>query len=187
MSTPLDFAQADLAAGIASSGGRFRGAPFDLYALPGEEPLAWCGRAVRTWYSKAGTELPGNRFLIGSVQNLHDALVAAGMFLDSDAEPQPNDLILLEGTANNRDGLLIGGHHVGLVESVTPDTVVSIDGDFGTPDRVMRVTRERSASDIWGYGRVLKGGGLAGSVAPKLVGAYALWKVFQWWRRRRRA
>ncbi len=186
MSVPLDFARADV--GLSSEGGRFQGPPVERFALPGEPALAWCARACRTWFTLAGGTLPGDPYAIGSVAALHAALDDAGMLVDPDEEPKPNDLILLLGTAGNRDGMLIGGHHVGLVESVTPDTVTSIDGDWGTPDRVQRVVRDRNASDIWAYGRAWSGGS-AGSVVVKgalvagaVVGARALYRA---WQRRR--
>lgn len=150
--TPIDIARREL--GVASIGGRFRGPPFERYAIEGEIPLAWCARFVRFCFEQAGRKLPGNRFLIPSVAQLRAALLASGQLLEPTVVPQANDIILLEGTAGNADGIQIGGHHTGIVERVDGDFVDSIDGDFGTPDQVTRVRRRRDASDIWGYGRV---------------------------------
>lgn len=150
--TPLEYAQSQI--GVQSSGGRFQGPPFQLYALPGEQPLAWCARLMRWCWTQAGKRLPGNPYLIGSVAILRDACVDAGCFFGPDFECAAGDLMFLQGVGSGEDGIEFGGHHVCIVEFVDEDGVHTIDGDFGTPDRVMRIVRPKSQRDIWGYARV---------------------------------
>ncbi len=150
---PLTYATADV--GLTSVGGVRGAGPPEKYNLQGEDPLPWCARFCRFCFAQAGRPLPGNPFLIPSVTNLEAALAGAGFLLPASAEPQRGDLILLRGIgAGDPDRISAGDRHVGIVESVTDSKIVSIDGDFGEPDGVRRVTRNRHAPNISGFGRI---------------------------------
>ena len=122
-----------------------RGIPFERYSLPGEEPLAYCARFLRWCFTQAGTPLPGQRYLIGSVVALHEALRAAGALLPLEGRPEPGDLIFLRH--RGKSDPQVGGHHVGIVELVTDKTVESVDANWG--DMVQRVARRRGSPEIW--------------------------------------
>lgn len=139
--TPLDFARSQV--GVAESGGPNRGDPFERYAYPGEEPLPWCARFMRWCWENAGTPLPGNRWLIGSVAELRAALEAQGALVPLE-DARPGDLLLLRQRGGSDAG---AGHHVGIIEQVTPTYIETIDGNWG--DRVARVQRKRTDPGIW--------------------------------------
>lgn len=143
----LSVAQGQLAEGVVEEGEN-RGVPFARYALPGEEPAPWCARFMRFCFAEAGTPLPGNRWLIGSVVELFDALKTRGALVPLHEEPKPGDLILLHSRGQSDPGR---GNHVGIVEEVRADAVVSIDGNWG--DKVSRVTRRRGDPSIWCFAR----------------------------------
>ncbi len=131
----------------------------ERFALPGERPASWCGRAVRTWFARAGHPLPGNRWLIPSVLELQMALSAAGAWIDvcdarRDRPPCRGDLIVLNERGMSDRGK--GGHHVGLVEAydAPTGTIHSIDGNWS--DVVCRVQRNIHDTDLWGFGRTLE-------------------------------
>lgn len=143
--TPLDFARSQV--GVRESGGPNRGDPHTRYAYQGEEPLPWCARFVRWCFENAGTPLPGNRWLIGSVSELRDAL-NAHLALVALETVQPGDLLLLKHRGGSDAGT---GHHVGLVENVSATHIETIDGNYG--DAVARVRRARTDPAIWCVGR----------------------------------
>ena len=70
---PLDVARSQVGV-VEDPRGSNRGVPFDRYALPGEDPLPWCSRFMRWCWESAGLRLPGNRYLIGRVETLQEAL-----------------------------------------------------------------------------------------------------------------
>lgn len=145
--TPLDVARGEL--GVVEKSHRNDGVPFERYALPGEEPLPWCARFVRYCFATAGVPLPGNKYLIGSVTALHDILKTRGALLSLEEPPRPGDLILLadRGQSDPQPH----GHHIGIVEDVVGDNVMSIDGNWG--DGVRRVSRMRGDREIWCFAR----------------------------------
>jgi hypothetical protein len=145
MLTPLDFARSQL--GVTESGGENRGEPFARYAYPGEEPLPWCARFVRWCFENAHTPLPGNRWLIGQVAELRDAL-NAHMALIPLEQARAGDILFLRGRAGSDHG---PGNHVGLVEHVSADAIETIDGNLG--NRVARARRLRTDPSIWSAGR----------------------------------
>lgn len=139
------------------------GPPLERYALPGEPPLAWCGRFVRAAFKQAGTPLPGNPWLIPSVAELQRALAAAGAWIpiaaareavrrtvgQPSAAPARGDLLLL-----NRESISdVGrrGNHVGIVVRFLDDTVRTVDGNWS--DAVRVVDRHLDDPTLWGLGR----------------------------------
>jgi len=120
----------------------------DRYGLPMEQPLPWCARFMRWCFERAGTPLPGNRWLIASVEEMQHALAARGAILGSDQAPKPGDLVFLRHRGASDAG---AGHHVGIVETVTPTNIGSIDGNWR--DAVRRVDRKRDDPAIWCFAR----------------------------------
>lgn len=145
MTTPLDFAVSQV--GVKETGDN-RGVPHERYALAGEEPLPWCARFVRWCFAQAGTPLPGNRYLIGRVDTLREELAKRGAILPASTAPEAGDLVFLRTRGMSDRG---PGRHIGIVETVTPAAIVSIDGNWG--DAVSRVTRGRAAPEILCFGR----------------------------------
>jgi len=139
--TPLQAAISQI--GVVEEPGN-RGIPFTRYGLPGEEPLAYCARFLRWCFIKAQTPLPGQKYLIGSVVALREALKQAGALVALHERPQPGDIIFLRH--RGKSDPQVGGHHVGIVELVTDKTVESIDANWG--DKVQRVARQRGAPEI---------------------------------------
>jgi DNA-binding transcriptional LysR family regulator len=132
------------------------GPPQVRYALPGEPPLPWCGRFVRTAFAQAGTPLPGNKWLLPSVTEMQRALVAAGAWAPIEAvratpelRPRRGDLVLLGENGTSDVG--VRGHHVGIVESFDGGIIHSIDGNWG--NLVARVKRVLGDAGLWGIGR----------------------------------
>lgn len=147
MITTVDIAIGQL--GVKESGGHNCGEPFDLYALPGEQPLAWCARFLRWCFALSGHRLPGNPYEIANVANLHDALEAAGAILPNPVAPRRGDILLLNKHSFSDRGAR--GNHTGLIESADATNIHSIDGNWG--DCVQRVTRKADAPEIWCFAR----------------------------------
>lgn len=139
--TPLDYARSQV--GVAESGGANRGEPFTRYALIGEEPLPWCARFVRWCWENAGTPLPGNRWLLGSVAELRDALTACGALV-SPADARAGDIVGWRSRLGSDRGT---GNHVSIVEAVSPTYLDTIDGNWD--DRVARVQHRRDDPRLW--------------------------------------
>ncbi len=155
MSDVVDEAIKDL--GVGEDPPHSNMGPCSRFFLEGEEPGAWCARAVRTWFARAGIPLPGNKWKIPSVTELQKALVEAHAWIpvewarNNSSIPRRGDLVLLNEKGTSDIGKV--GHHVGLVESFDPFTlkVNSIDGNWG--DEVKRVSRHLNSSEMWGFGR----------------------------------
>lgn len=141
--TPLEAALGEL--GVIEDPGN-NGIPLTRYGLPMEDPLPWCARFMRWCFTQAGTPLPGNRYLIASVVELYHALYARGAIVSDD--PRRGDLILLRERGSSDAG---PGHHVGIIETVTPTSIGSIDGNWR--NAVRRVDRKRDAPEIWCFAR----------------------------------
>lgn len=127
--------------GVREKTGKNDGVPFERYALPGEDPLAWCARAVRWVFTQWGHRLPGNPWEIASCTNMQAALEAAGAWLGK-VKPQRNDILFV---------MLNGRLHVGIVEESTATHVVSLEGNYG--DKYARVVRGLDDLDILGVAR----------------------------------
>lgn len=124
-----------------------------VYALEGETPAPWCGRFVRAAFIACARPLPGNRWKIPEVAELQRALVGAGAWIPVEEVREGRtvnrgDLILLHGRGGSDAGR---GNHVGIVERMDGDDVVSVDGNWG--DRVARVRRPLGSALLWGFGR----------------------------------
>lgn len=142
--TPLEYAIGEL--GVIEDPGN-AGVPFERYGLPEEQPLPWCARFVRWCFAQAGTPLPGNRYLIAAVAEMQEALAVRGGIFTTLYQPKPGDLVFLRSRGASDSG---PGHHVGIIETVTPTTIGSIDGNWR--NAVRRVDRKREDPDLWCYG-----------------------------------
>jgi hypothetical protein len=122
--------------GVKEATGENDGIPFELFALPGEQPLAWCARFARFCHIKAGHPLPGNPWEIASCHAMRVALTAAGGWLGRIAHPEPGDLAFFE-------------HHVAIVAAVDGDSWLSVEGNEG--NCVCQVRRRIDDKSIIGF------------------------------------
>lgn len=137
--------------GVKEKTGHNDGIPFERYALPKEQALAWCARFVRWCFAQLGLALPGNPYEIASVAALQLALVNAGAWMGPDVRPRRGDLVLFnERGLSDKDRF---GHHVGLVDRMDDDgRLWTVEGNWG--DRVAHVCRQpHQLVDVWGYAR----------------------------------
>lgn len=146
--TPLHAAQSQI--GVRESGGPNQGTPWERYALPGEDPLPWCARFLRWCWESAGLRLPGNRYLIGRVETLQDALELRGGILRHPEDVRAGDLIFYKD--RGRSDQHRGGRHVGIVETVGRLTLVTIEGNWGDAV-VRRPDVDRYGAAVWCFGR----------------------------------
>lgn len=146
--SPLDVAVAELAAGVVEEPlGSNRGVPFTRYAFLGEEPGAWCARFVRWCYITAGQRLPGNRWLIGNVMEMRDALAEHGGVLPVGVPWEPGDLLFWKD--RGASDAHIGGHHVSILRRVELDRIRTVDGNWrNRVDDVVRTMPTVKASLI---------------------------------------
>lgn len=147
--TPLNIARSQI--GIREDPkGSNRGVPFDRYALLGEDPMPWCARFVRYCFDKAGTPLPGNRYLIGRVETLQHELELRGGILRPGEAPMPGDLIFYADRGKSDQHK--GGRHVAIIEVVGGLTLVTIDFNWSHAV-VRRPDVDRYGKSIWCFGR----------------------------------
>lgn len=137
--TPLEAAITQI--GIVEEDGN-RGLPFERYAIKGEDPLPWCARYVRWCFDVGSKRLPGNKWLIGEVRRMYEALDEQGAILPKHAIPTAGDIIFTHRP---------GGWHVGIVEKIVGVVVTSIEGNVS--DRVKRVERPLTSTDIIAFSR----------------------------------
>jgi hypothetical protein len=145
MKTPLEHARSQV--GVVEEPGN-RGVPLERYGLPGEDALPWCARFLRWCFASAGTPLPGQRYLIGKVSVLKEALEQRGAILPIGTTPQPGDLVFFRDRGKSDAG---AGHHVALLEVFGPRRITTIDGNWD--DKVGPVDRSRVDPSIWCYAR----------------------------------
>ncbi len=120
------------------------GLPFERYALPGEQPLAWCARFVRYCWEGAGLALPGNRYENAAVRNMQKAFKGAGMFVHF---PVVGAVVFY----TTRKGSDVGvGHHCGVVVAVDGDKITTVEGNFG--DKVATRTYVLPNKTVAGFG-----------------------------------
>lgn len=166
MSDVVDIALEDLH--LAEDPPHSNAGPVMKFALRGEPPAAWCGRAVRFWFNRWGHPLPGNPWLLGSCSELQRALELAGAWVPAEAAvaflddgvgapaalPSRGDIFILNEGAISDTGKV--GHHTGIVIALDRSArmVTSIEGNWS--DRVQRVTRKLKAGQkdaFWGFGK----------------------------------
>ncbi len=99
----------------------------------------WCAMACSYVLSRVG--IPLRIWLCQSIMDM--ARASQGGWSWTTTEPQPGDLVLYQWDTGRSD-------HIGMVESVRPDAIVAIEGNYR--DSCARVVRKRGAS-ILGYAR----------------------------------
>lgn len=105
--------------------------------LNGQENLPWCAGFVSYCAMRSGHKLPyvlrAKSFLkLGTAVN----------------NPRPGDLVVFGRK---------GGGHVGIVETVTPGNITTIEGNLGDyPSRVKRVVYKGSPKNLLAYVRLIK-------------------------------
>lgn len=142
--TPLDFAILEL--GVIEDPGN-TGIPFERYGLPGEEALPWCARFIRWCFAQAKTPLPGQRYLLGSVIEMQEALAVRGGIFTTLQQPKPGDIAFQRHRGDSDAG---PGHHVSIIETVGPAHLGLISGNWR--NAVRRVDRKRTDPELWCYG-----------------------------------
>lgn len=112
-------------AGIRESGGPNAGAPFDRYALPGEQPLAWCARFVRAGVKACNGAIPGNEYEWARVANAEKMMADKGWLVTS---PRPGDAVFFHSRTGSDKG---PGRHMGIVTGVGSHTFRTVEGNRG--------------------------------------------------------
>jgi len=123
------------------------GPPMERYALPGEDPLPWCGRFVRAAFTACDAPLPGNPYELAAVAHIHHVFEEQGWLLATSSAPQPGDLVLMK----RRDPRNRRGMHCCFVEAAAGTKLWTIGGNEG--DAVRRVLRHLFDTDIVAFGR----------------------------------
>lgn len=147
--TPLNIARSQIGVREDPPGSN-RGPPFDRYALPGEDPMPWCARFVRYCFAKAGTPLPGQKYLIGRVETLQHEFELRGGILRPTQGPVPGDLIFYRD--RGKSDTHKGGRHIGIVETVGGLTLSTIEGNWSDAV-VRRPDVDRYGASVWCFGR----------------------------------
>lgn len=133
--TPLSVAQSQI--GLGETTGNNRGMYIRQY-LNGQEGLPWCAGFISYCFKKSGIKA---RYTLRAKDYLK-----IGKIIDN---PRPGDLIIL-----SRDG----GGHIGIIEKVTQDEIMTIEGNVGMfPSTVKRVTYNRNnIKNLLGFVRLVK-------------------------------
>ncbi|NBT36004.1 MAG: CHAP domain-containing protein [Betaproteobacteria bacterium] len=185
MTTPIDLARQELAAGVKE--------PAAYARYSGGRNEAWCAHFVSWLFRQVGKPLPGS-ILPGpktwsptaGVNYIVKTMRDAGKLLPPGAVPQANDLIFYKhkdpatGTFDTK-GVLYGlpfvYGHVGLVEGVVDEggvkKVVTIEGNYS--DSVARVKTRLDSPTIGGFARPVGGFGIGvGALAVLGIGGFLL-------------
>lgn len=157
MSSPIDIARQELAAGVKEP------AALDRYA--GGRDEAWCAHFVAWTYAQAG--YPFASYIIPSPSQWNPAAscsqIARNMadigrlYRPGEIVPQANDLIFYKKVENGRFGtpgsfgLDYKLGHIGIVEGIDGNKVVTIEGNYS--NRVARVRTPLDSPTIAYYGR----------------------------------
>jgi hypothetical protein len=190
MTTPLDLARQELAAGVREP------AAFARYS--GGRDEAWCAHFVSWLFDNSGLPLPGYFKPFNATGGLPPTagcnylmkrMREFGRILPEGAEPQPNDLIFYkhrDGGQFTTPGLygfpVIYGH-VGLVEGVETDPktgqkyVITIEGNYS--NKVARVRTKLTDPSIGAFARPVDFGAVAigaGTLLASALGVYAVWR-----------
>lgn len=127
--------------GLQEATGHNDGDPARLFA-DGEQ-VAWCAAMVRTLFEKAGSPMPGNRWLLRSCRYMHRQLRAAGAIVHR-ADLLPGDVVFFGSRLDSdREAPGVNGiSHVELVEALDGAQLVTIGGNVG--NAVKRQRRPRA-------------------------------------------
>lgn len=176
MPTPVEIARAEIGVREPQAYGRYAGGR--------QEP--WCAHFVSWVLDQSGVPFaeyiapsPSRASPTASASFVASIMDKLGRLSPPTSTPSPNDLIFykqVEGgkfVTPGRFGLPFGIGHVGIVEGVEGDKVVSIEGNFS--DRVARVRTPRNSPNIAFYGRPFTKAQVAGAGLATLaiVGAGA--------------
>jgi hypothetical protein len=182
MPTPIEVARKEI--------GTREPQAFSRYA--GGRQEAWCAHFASWAFDQAGVPFaeyiapsPTRASPTASVSFVASVLDKLGRLMPPTSTPQPNDLIFYKQTEGGkfvtpgRFGLPVGLGHVGIVEGIEGDKVVSIEGNFS--DRVARVRTPRNSPNIAFYGRpftkaqvIAAGAGGAAALVAAGVGVFLL-------------
>lgn len=121
--------------GRGEQGGNNKGKYVREY-LNGKEGLPWCAGFVSYCCKKAGLNVP---YLLGAKSFLK--------YGQGVSDPKPGDIIVFSRQ---------GGGHVGIVEKVTEDSIVTIEGNTGEyPSVVKRISYQKGKmSNLLAYRRI---------------------------------
>ena len=133
---------------VKEATGKNDGEPLERYGLKGEDPAPWCARFVRWCFLAAGEPLPGNKWKLGSVTEMEDALKHAGAWFDKSVTPARGDIVFFDTRGQSDAG---PGRHVGLVENAYGGKITTIEGNLS--NRVARVTHSLADGRISGFAR----------------------------------
>lgn len=193
--TPIDFAKQELAQNVREP---------ECYArYCGGRIEAWCADFVSWCYVQAGAPLPG--YTPPTLQKISRTASCSyvagqmrdrGLLLDASITPQVNDMIFYKyvdpKTRSNISpgpfGLPFVYGHIGIVEGIDGDKVVSVEGNVS--NKVARVRTRLNSPSIGAYGRFFSPAGTLqlssalrkGPVVPVLVGGatgFVLWRAYK--------
>lgn len=135
--TPLAIAQSQI--GLGEMGGNNRGQYVQRY-LNGQSDLPWCAGFVSYCFKKSGHKLP-------YTLRARDFLKIGKRV----SNPRPNDLMVFSRK---------GGGHIGIIEKVNKETIVTIEGNVGKfPAKVKRVTYKKGKiKNLLGMVRLVQDG-----------------------------
>jgi hypothetical protein len=145
----LELARAEI--GVHEATGGNDGAPSLRYMHGRHEP--WCGHFVAYLYRRANAALPED--VTPSVHTANPLASAEHMFdvfSENDwivTSPMPGDLVFLEERGRSDSGL---GHHVGIVETVSPTALECISGNWSNAVK-RHMLRRQGLVGLMGYGR----------------------------------
>ncbi len=125
--------------GLGEVGGNNKGMYVRKY-LNGQEGLPWCAGFVSWCVREAGYDIP---YLLRAKSYLKYGEVVN--------DPQPGDIVVFSRK---------GGGHVGIIERVTKDKIISIEGNLGAyPSKIKRVIYKRGQiKNLLGFVRLSKAG-----------------------------
>lgn len=186
MPSPIDLAKQELASGIREP------AAFARYA--GGRDESWCAHFVSWLFAQAGYPFAG--YIVptptqgsptANVMRVASNMQTIGrLYRPGEITPQANDLIFYK-TRSRTGGFVTPGlyglpfalGHIGIVEGIDGDKVVTIEGNYS--DKVARVRTPLNSDTIAFYGRPLTttevavAGGIGiGAIAALGIGTYLL-------------
>lgn len=133
--------------GLVELTGNNDGEPSRLFVFGEQKP--WCGGFVARVYRDANADLPGNIYLLPSVDYIQEQLIKAGRFQDPGHVPEAGDIILFRTRGRSDKG---PGRHCGIVTHVLDGFIFTIEGN--TSNEVARRRWAASDASIVGFGIV---------------------------------
>ena len=132
--------------GVSEATNHDDGAP--AYLFSGGRKVPWCANFVKTIYKESGIDLPGEWNYQASATYMYKKLKSEGTILPPGSKQvKPGDIIFFKF---NKGTKLTD--HVGIVEKVGKNGVVTIEGNDGQK-RVGRHKYKLNSKAIVGYGR----------------------------------